>query len=189
SGVRPGPSTAGSGRIWRPRSPAARPGHRRVRRAWTAHRTACAPECLERSLVSHLPLLDSVDPPRAQPYRTAQWGDLGHRVGDGVEHQVDFQFGQVGADAVVRAGAAETDVRIGVAQDVEGERVGEALFVEIGRAVEQAEPLTFGNALATEGEVFGGGALEGRHRGGPAHDRIRRGARPLLAVELPSFGM
>ena len=40
------------------------------------------------------------------------------------------------------ARSAEADVRIGVAQDVEGVRIVEHLLVEVGRAVEHHHPLT-----------------------------------------------
>ena len=62
-------------------------------------------------------------------------------VGDRVEDQVDRHPGQVGADAVVRTGAAEPDVRVRVAQDVERVRILEDLFVEVGRAVGHHHPL------------------------------------------------
>ena len=84
--------------------------------------------------------------PLSQPDRSRSgWladARFGHRVGDRVEHQVDRHAGQVGADAVVRAGAAESDVRVGITQDVERERIVEDFLVEVGRAVEHHHPLT-----------------------------------------------
>jgi len=50
-------------------------------------------------------------------------------VGDRVENQIDRHPRQVGADAIVRAGAAESDVGIRVAQDVE--RIG----VSVGQSI------------------------------------------------------
>ena len=49
----------------------------------------------------------------------------------------DLQLGEVGAEAEVRAAAAEGDVRVvrRRARDVEAERVGEHLLVEVGRHV------------------------------------------------------
>jgi hypothetical protein len=49
-------------------------------------------------------------------------GQVGYVVGDRIEHQTDRHAGKIGADAVVRSGAAESDVRVGAAQDVEGVR-------------------------------------------------------------------
>ena len=82
--------------------------------------------------------------PLSQPTAAAPGrglGDVRHEVGDGVEHQVDLHPGQVGADAVVGAAAAEADVGVGVAERCRtcaGRRNG---LVEVGRAVEQADPL------------------------------------------------
>jgi hypothetical protein len=62
-------------------------------------------------------------------------------VGDRTEHQAEGQLREVGADAVVRACAAKTDVRVGISQNVEAERVREDVLVEVGRAVEHYDPL------------------------------------------------
>ena len=87
------------------------------------------------------------------------------------------------------AGAAEPDVRVGVAQDVEGVRVVEHLFVEVRRPVEHHHPLPGLDGHAGQLDVGDGGALEGRHRGRPADDLVgrRRGAFPL--VQLPLVGV
>src|SRR5690606_29585145 len=92
--------------------------------------------------VGDLQVLDAVDPPRPEPLRFAHFGDVGDLVGDLVEHQPDLHAGQVGADAVVRAVAAEAQMRVGVAQDVEAERVVEHVLVVVGRTVEQPGALT-----------------------------------------------
>ena len=83
--------------------------------------------------------------PLSQPERSrsrvARRADVGHRVGDRVEDQADLELGQAGAEAVVRAEAAEAEVRVGVAEDVEPLGVVEDVLVEVGRAVEQADPV------------------------------------------------
>ncbi len=71
------------------------------------------------TVVGDRQILDPVDPPGPEPLRLGQFGDVGDLVGDLVEHQLDLHPRQVGADAVVRAVAAERQVRVGVAQDVE----------------------------------------------------------------------
>ena len=63
--------------------------------------------------------LDAVEPAGAQPLGVAGLPDGRHAVGDRVEDQVDLQPGQVRAEAVVRPGAAEAQLRVGAAQDVE----------------------------------------------------------------------
>ena len=50
--------------------------------------------------------------------------DVRHGVGDRVEDQLDLQLGQAGAQAVVRAEAAEAQVGVRVAEDVEPLRAG-----------------------------------------------------------------
>ena len=91
--------------------------------------------------VVDLPVLDAVEPARPQPLGLRHGLEVRHVVGHGVEYQVDRHPGQVGADAIMRTGAAESDVGIRVAQDVERVRVVEDLFVEVGRAVRHHQPL------------------------------------------------
>ncbi len=94
-----------------------------------------------RSAVGDRQALDAVEPARAQPLRLAGLADVGHAVGDRVEDQLDLQPGQVDPEAVVRTGATEAQVRVRAAQDVEPLRVVEDVLVEVGRPVEQADPL------------------------------------------------
>jgi hypothetical protein len=77
-------------------------------------------------------MLDPVDPPRAKPLRFGQFRDVRDLVGDLVEDQLDLHSRQVGADAVVRAVAAEPKVRVVVTADIELERGLEDRFVVIG---------------------------------------------------------
>ena len=81
----------------------------------------------------------------AQPDPEAQ-----HRSGELLDRDPDLHAGQVGADAVVRAVAAEGDVRVGAAQDVEAVRLVKDLVVEVGRAVEQHQPLALFDRHAAE---------------------------------------
>ena len=89
----------------------------------------------------------------------------------------------------MRPRAAETQVRVGVAQDVESLRGVEHVLVEVGRPVEQANPLARLDLLAAERGVGERGALEHRHRGGPADDLVHRGQRPLQLEQLPLVGV
>src|SRR5882672_11641579 len=104
--------------------------------------------------------LDAVDPAGAEADRVAGLGDVRHGVGDGGEDELDLQLGQAGAQAVVRAEAAVAQVRVRVAADVEPPGLVEDLLVEVGRPVEQAQPVARLDLLAAELGVLGGGALE-----------------------------
>ncbi len=85
--------------------------------------------------VVHLPMLNGIEPARAQPLRLARRGQVGHVVGDGVEHQIDGHAGQVCTDAVVRATTAKAHVWVRVTHYVEAEGIFEDLFVEVRRAI------------------------------------------------------
>ena len=74
----------------------------------------------------------------------------GNAVGDRVEHQVDRHPREVGADAVVRTGAAELKCGLGFRSDVERERILEHVLVEVGRPVEQHQPLPLLDRHAAE---------------------------------------
>ena len=50
-------------------------------------------------------------------------GDVGNAPGQLVEDRLDLEPGEVGAEAEVRTPAAEAEVRVGVAADVEVERI------------------------------------------------------------------
>lgn len=68
--------------------------------------------------------LNAVQPAGTQPFRGTGLLDRRHGAGYRVEYQADLQFCQVHADAVVRAGATEAQVRLRAAQDVEPLRAG-----------------------------------------------------------------
>ena len=76
------------------------------------------------------------------------------------------------------------EVRVGTAGDVEPLRVVEDLFVEVGRAVEDAHPLPGPDLLAAQLGVHERGALEGDRPASPSGRSRRRpsaGARPCTA--------
>jgi hypothetical protein len=88
--------------------------------AWTNIRLARrGTACARASAVADRQLLDAVQPARAQPHRVARLADVGHVVGDRVEDQVDLQLGQAGPEAEMRPAAAEAQMRVGAAADVE----------------------------------------------------------------------
>ena len=64
-------------------------------------------------------MLDAVDEVRPQPVRLAGARMSGSAAEQLAEHHGDLAAGQVGAEAEVRARAAEADVGVGVAGDVE----------------------------------------------------------------------
>ena len=128
--------------------------------------------------------------PLIQPWRSRRGSpslaDVRRVVGEGAEDQVDLQAGQVGADAVVRAVAAEGQVRVGVAGDVEAERVVEDVLVEVGARVEEADALALVDRHAADLDVVEGGALEDGDRRGPADDLVGRGRRAARACRAPT---
>ena len=85
----------------------------------------------------------------------------------------------------MRPAAAEAQMRVRAALDVEPLGVIEDVLVEIGRPVEQADPLPGLDLLAAQDGVDEGGALEYRHGGRPADDLVDRGLRPLGPEQLP----
>ena len=133
-------------------------------------------------------LLDAVDPAVAQAFGLFEAADVGNEVGDRVKHQVDLHPGQIGADAEVRS-VAEADMRVGVAQDVERERIVEHVFVEVGRGVEHSDTLTLLDVDAADLEITLGSALEGVDRSTPADDLVSGGVRALALVQLPLIGV
>ena len=82
--------------------------------------------------VVHLPVLDPVEPARAQPLWLSEGLEIRKVVSDSVENQVDRHSGKVGPDAVVRPGSAETYVQVRATHDVERIRVIEDILIEVG---------------------------------------------------------
>ena len=115
----------------------------------------------------------------------------GQAVGDRVEDQVDLQPGQVGAEAVVRAGAAEAD-RCGLGSRVMSNclRVLEHLLVEVRRARRTCPTRSpFLICYAAELGVRERGALEGGDRRGPADDLVGRGLGTLRLYSSHCSGL
>ena len=114
---------------------------------------------------------------------------VGQLVGEHVEHHLQLEAGEVGPDAVVRAAAAEGDVGIRRAADVEARRVVEDLLVEVGGGEVQADPLPLAHRLAAHLGVLERGALEDHGGRGPAQDLVDRRRRPLEPPALPLVRM
>src|SRR5262249_36058483 len=117
-------------------------------------------------------ILDAVDPSRPEALGLTQFGDVGDLICDLVEDQLDLHPREVRTDAEMRAVAAEGQMRVGVAQDVEFEGLVEDLFVVVGRAVEQADALPGLDRDVAHADVGQGGPLETVHRRGPADNLV-----------------
>src|SRR5215472_2798770 len=76
-------------------------------------------------------VLDSVDEVGPEPGDLAVEDDAGHPPGDGLQQYPELEGGQVAAEAEVRTAAAETDMGVGVAADVELVRRGEDVLVPV----------------------------------------------------------
>ena len=98
----------------------------------------------------------------------------GRRVTSSVRISLSSMRGQVGAEAEVRAAAAERDVRVRVAGDVEHERVVPHLLVAVGRDVPDDDPVARLDLPAADLGVDGRGAAEVQHRRRPAQDLLDR---------------
>src|SRR5437588_478570 len=75
-----------------------------------------------------------------------------------------------GTEAVVRTPAAEPEMVVGLAGDVEPPGILEGRLVAVAGVVEEHDLLGRGDRLAGELGVARGGAAEGEHRGRPAHE-------------------
>ena len=73
-------------------------------------------------------------------------------------------------EAEVLAVAAEGEVVVGLAPNVEAVGVLEDLFVAVGRRVPHHDRVALADRLAAQLDVLGGGALELDHDRGPAQD-------------------
>ena len=113
--------------------------------------------------------------------------DVVEAVEELLEHHVDLHAGEVGAEAEVRAAAAERDVLVRRARDVERERVVELLLVAVRRDVPEDDLVAVLDLLTAELVVdasrCGGSASPGspsaaspRRRAGM---RLGVGAQPL----------
>ena len=85
----------------------------------------------------------------------------------------------------MHSGAAEPDVRVGVAKNVERVRIIEHVLVEVRGAVEHHNPLTRLDLDSGQFRIDHRGALKGGDRRGPADDLISRGRGALPLVQIP----
>ena len=80
-------------------------------------------------------MLDPTDEVRAQPVGLARELHVGETRGDLLEDELQLHAREVGAEAEVVAAAAERDLRVGVALDVEREGIVEHVLVAVRRDV------------------------------------------------------
>src|SRR5690606_23631378 len=92
--------------------------------------------------------LDAVDEVGAEAAGRAGLAEAGVAAGELFEEDAEFQFGEVVAEAEVGAAAAEADLRVGVAADVEDLGVLEDGGVAVGGAVEDDDLVVFLDVLA-----------------------------------------
>ena len=108
-----------------------------------------------------------------------------------IQHGADLGAGQHGAQAVVRSAAAERDMRVGLAADVERERRVEDLLVAIRRTQHRHHPLALGDVLTVHFDVDLGAAGPVRHRRRPAQHLLDGAGSHgfVVAVPLDLFGI
>jgi hypothetical protein len=85
-------------------------------------------------------MLDAADEARAHPL---------HRPGQLAEHHLQFELGEIRAEAEMLADA-EGDEMIGIAPDIEMVRRGEDAFVVVRRRIEERERVALANLMAVE---------------------------------------
>ena len=94
-------------------------------------------------------------PMRLERHRVAGDLDVGQAGEQLAEHHRQLAAGEVGAEAEVRARAAEADVGVRVAAHVEALGVVEHPGVAVGGAVEEDELVALVEVVAREGQVGG----------------------------------
>ena len=132
----------------------------------------------------HRHVLDAADEVRQQPLRLTGQLHVGHARDQLGEDELQLHAGQVGAQAEVRTAAAERDVRVRVARDVEDERVVPHLFVAVGGDVPDDDAVTGLDRPAPDLGVDGRGAAEVQHRRAPAQHLLDRVVDAALGVLL-----
>jgi len=88
-----------------------------------------------------------------------------------LEHRDDLHASQVGAQAEVRADA-ETQMRVGVAGEVELIRLVEDTVVAVGPGVEHEDPIAFTEVGVAVGVILGDGPDEAEHGADESHDLV-----------------
>src|SRR3954462_549468 len=104
------------------------------------------------------------------------------------EDRAQLRAGQRRAQTVVRPAAAEADVVVGLARDVEAPRILEGAVVAVARVVEEHDLLALADVLAAQLDVARRRAAEGEHGRGPA-DELLDGGRRVLQHERPRLGV
>ena len=141
----------------------------------------------DRTQLAHLhrQVLDADDEVRRPQQRRLGAGELegGQAADELLEHHAQLQPRQAGAETEVGAVAAEGDVRVGVARDVEAMRSGEDALVAIGGGVEQQHLVAGADALAAQLEVAGRGAVHVLDRRHPAQHLLGRGRHAVRFVD------
>ena len=96
---------------------------------------------------------------------------------------LQLRAGQRRAQAVVRPAAAEAEVAVGAAGDVEAPTGrSNALVVAVARVVEEDHLLPGRERLAVQLDLARGGAAEGQHRRRPAHELLDGVGQPRVEV-------
>src|ERR1700722_15896606 len=104
-----------------------------------------------------------MDEGAAQQLRLARL-DVGNHTEHLVEDRAQLSPRERRAHAVVGAAAAESEVMVGTASDVELPRVIECALVAVARGVEQDPLLAGGKRLAVELDLLRRRATEGHNR-------------------------
>ena len=116
---------------------------------------------------------------------------LGRTGPQGVEDRPHLPACKVRAEAEVLAVAAEREVIVGVALDVEPVGILEHILVAVRRRVPKHHRLTLADRLAAQFDILDGGALELDHDRGPAQNLLdgRRHQRFVVDQHLHLIGM
>src|SRR4029450_5677283 len=101
------------------------------------------------------------------------------------EHDRDLAAREGRAEAVVRSRAAEADVLVRAALEVEAVRIVEGRLVAVRRDVPEHELVARADRLPCQLGVARRRAPEVDHRYRPAHDLLHRGRRQRFEVLLP----
>src|SRR5688500_3374646 len=120
----------------------------------------------------HREVLDAADEVGAQPVGLAEGLEAGYPPRQLLEQHPDLQPGELRAQAEVGPAAAEGDVRVGIAGDVEAERVVEHGLVAVAGDVPEADLLAGADHLPAQLEVPGGVAAEEHDRRRPPQDLL-----------------
>src|SRR5262249_24177537 len=108
----------------------------------------------------HRHVLDAVDEDHMQPLDGAGQLHVGQDAAQLIEHAVDLEPGEVGADAEVRTAATEGDVVVRTAVDVEDVGIRELVGVPVRSRVPERDFVSVLDGDTSDLGVPGGGAAE-----------------------------